>query len=284
MTVWQEKLLCVAFSLLIHAAFVTWLGHWVGEVRSKPVVIEVSLKDLPPIRLPDSDSGAVQAEAAGKPAAEPAPAPPEPRPEKPQAKPALPPRLLSANPQARRAARKKTAVAAPAPPVPSPDPPASDSPPDIRESEAQGTAGIAADVESSAGEATDAGSVAAGKESGGGSGDASTAGNKGGGSVAGGAGGETAVSVSEAGYRRNPKPRYPRDSRRLREQGAVRLSVLVGSNGRAKEVRVVKGSGYPRLDNAAVTAVRQWEFVPAARGGVPMDAWYELTMQFRLNG
>jgi TonB family protein len=53
------------------------------------------------------------------------------------------------------------------------------------------------------------------------------------------------------------KPEYPRRSRELGEAGAVVLQVEMSSGG-GREIKVIKSSGYPRLDKAAVTALERW--------------------------
>ncbi|SMF51340.1 energy transducer TonB [Pseudogulbenkiania subflava] len=68
------------------------------------------------------------------------------------------------------------------------------------------------------------------------------------------------------GYLDNPKPRYPALSLELNETGTVRVRVQVSAEGRALDVSLAQSSGYPRLDRAALEAVRQWRFVPARRG------------------
>lgn len=62
-------------------------------------------------------------------------------------------------------------------------------------------------------------------------------------------------------------PRYPRESRRKREQGTVELLVIVGTDGRVETISVARSSGSPRLDDAALGAVRGWRWQPASRGG-----------------
>lgn len=68
------------------------------------------------------------------------------------------------------------------------------------------------------------------------------------------------------GYLDNPKPRYPALSLELNETGTVRVRVQVSAEGRPLDVSLAQSSGYPRLDRAALEAVRQWRFVPARRG------------------
>jgi periplasmic protein TonB len=86
----------------------------------------------------------------------------------------------------------------------------------------------------------------------------------------------------EAGHLGNPKPSYPQISRRLGEQGQVLLEVLVLSDGTVGDLRVKTSSRHPRLDSAALDAVRHWRFQPARRGSTPIDYWYLLPIDFFL--
>lgn len=86
----------------------------------------------------------------------------------------------------------------------------------------------------------------------------------------------------DAAYLDNPKPPYPSVSRRLGEEGEVRLRVRVDPAGLAQRVEIQQGSGYPRLDQAALETVRQWRFVPARQGDQPVAAWVIVPIQFTL--
>ncbi|NTV12090.1 MAG: energy transducer TonB [Zoogloea sp.] len=85
-----------------------------------------------------------------------------------------------------------------------------------------------------------------------------------------------------ADYLANPVPDYPPASRRLGEQGRVLLRVHVGTDGRAEEIHVHQGSGYPRLDQAAAEAVRRWRFLPARLGSEAVAAWVIVPINFTL--
>ena len=87
---------------------------------------------------------------------------------------------------------------------------------------------------------------------------------------------------TDADYLHNPKPKYPGLSISRNEQGTVRLSVLVGADGRPKDVKIKTSSGFERLDRAAREAVLGWTFVPGKRAGVPEEMWYDLPMPFKL--
>lgn len=71
----------------------------------------------------------------------------------------------------------------------------------------------------------------------------------------------------DADYLHNPAPAYPAAARRAGEQGRVLLSVRVNARGEADSVQLRSSSGFSRLDEAAMSVVRQWRFVPATRGG-----------------
>jgi protein TonB len=79
-------------------------------------------------------------------------------------------------------------------------------------------------------------------------------------------------------------PEYPILSRRLGEQGSVHLSLTVGADGMVAEAKVLRSSGFPRLDAAAIDWVlRYWRYQPAMRGAMPVASMAEAIMQFRLD-
>jgi protein TonB len=86
-----------------------------------------------------------------------------------------------------------------------------------------------------------------------------------------------------ADYLANPKPPYPHLSRRLGEEGTVRLNILVNPDGSVAQLEVAKSSGYPRLDRSAIETVQSsWKFEPARQGGMPVAAWVIVPIQFTL--
>lgn len=88
----------------------------------------------------------------------------------------------------------------------------------------------------------------------------------------------------DADYLQNPAPAYPVLARRQGEQGRVLLLVRVSAAGGADEVQIKQTSGHPRLDEAALAAVRQWRFVPARQGSEAVAANVVVPITFRLNG
>ncbi len=87
-----------------------------------------------------------------------------------------------------------------------------------------------------------------------------------------------------AAYLNNPAPNYPSISRRLGEQGLVLLRVQVTQDGKAGSVEVQTGSGSSRLDEAALEAVKKWQFVPAKRGEQSVSASVVVPVRFSIEG
>lgn len=87
-----------------------------------------------------------------------------------------------------------------------------------------------------------------------------------------------------AAYLDNPAPNYPSVSRRLGEQGKVLLHVQVTADGIAASVTLQNSSGYARLDQAALAAVKKWRFVPAKRGGQAVSASVVVPVSFSIEG
>lgn len=78
------------------------------------------------------------------------------------------------------------------------------------------------------------------------------------------------------------EPTYPSASRRAGEEGTVRLKVLVDEKGRPRDVTIANSSGFARLDQAALEAVRKWRFIAATDGTNPITAWTQVAITFRL--
>ena len=86
----------------------------------------------------------------------------------------------------------------------------------------------------------------------------------------------------DAAYLDNPPPMYPSGAKRAGEEGRVLLRVLVSADGRAQTVEIAKSSGFDRLDDAAIDAVRRWRFVPARRGDANVAAHVNVPVAFAL--
>lgn len=61
------------------------------------------------------------------------------------------------------------------------------------------------------------------------------------------------------------------------------LDVYILPNGSVGEIKLNRTSGFPRLDNAALQAVKSWKYVPAKRGDKAIPYWYVQPVSFVLN-
>lgn len=86
-----------------------------------------------------------------------------------------------------------------------------------------------------------------------------------------------------ASYLNNPPPRYPEKARLRRQQGTVLLDVCVKIDGKPRDVRIIKSSGYDLLDKTALQTVELWQFLPARRGNKHVEAHVEVPIIFQIN-
>lgn len=89
-------------------------------------------------------------------------------------------------------------------------------------------------------------------------------------------------AVYRAAYLNNPEPAYPPMSRRAGETGRVMLEVAISAEGRAQSVKLHTSSAYPRLDMAAIEAVRNWRFEPAREGERAVASLVQIPVDFTL--
>jgi protein TonB len=75
-------------------------------------------------------------------------------------------------------------------------------------------------------------------------------------------------------------PVYPPIAQSARVQGVVILETLIGADGRVEDARVLRS--IPLLDQAALDAVKQWEFTPTLLNGTPVPVIMTMTVQFSL--
>lgn len=87
----------------------------------------------------------------------------------------------------------------------------------------------------------------------------------------------------DASHLNNPKPPYPRASRLMGEEGEVLLSVYILTNGKVGKIKLKKSSGYERLDEIALSTVRNWHYIPAHQDGKAIPYWYTQAVIFSLN-
>ena len=80
------------------------------------------------------------------------------------------------------------------------------------------------------------------------------------------------------------EPNYPPASRRVGEQGSVKLRLELDETGHITSAKVIESSGHTRLDNAGLATVKNWRCQAATRDGQPVRAVALQTFDFILEG
>lgn len=80
----------------------------------------------------------------------------------------------------------------------------------------------------------------------------------------------------------NEHPPYPKDARRLGQEGEIQLRLRVSATGEVDHVEVAQPCRWPILNRAALNAARKWRFQPAHRGDQAMDDVILQTVRFQL--
>jgi protein TonB len=78
----------------------------------------------------------------------------------------------------------------------------------------------------------------------------------------------------------NVNPVYPADAKDAKVQGVVIMDVMIGPDGKVEQTKVLRS--IPMLDQAAIDAVRQWEFTPTLLNGEPKKVIMTVTVNFTL--
>ena len=74
-------------------------------------------------------------------------------------------------------------------------------------------------------------------------------------------------------------PVYPAIARSARVAGVVTIEATIGPDGKVEDAKVVQS--VPMLDQAALDAVRQWEYMPTLLNGVPVPIVVTVTINFK---
>ena len=80
---------------------------------------------------------------------------------------------------------------------------------------------------------------------------------------------------------RNVDPVYPGIAQAARVQGTVIIEAMLSPDGRMMNARVLRS--VPLLDQAALDAVRQWEYTPTLLNGVAVPVIMTITVTFTLS-
>lgn len=79
----------------------------------------------------------------------------------------------------------------------------------------------------------------------------------------------------------DPDPEYSEEARKAKFQGTVMLSVIIGPDGRPRDLRVLRSVGMG-LDQKALDAVAKWRFAPGTKDNHPVSVLVSIEVAFRL--
>jgi TonB family protein len=78
-----------------------------------------------------------------------------------------------------------------------------------------------------------------------------------------------------------PDPEYSEEARKAKFQGTCVLWLVVGADGKPRDIRVARTLGLG-LDEKALDAVKNWRFEPALKDGKPVAVQINVEVSFRL--
>ena len=87
--------------------------------------------------------------------------------------------------------------------------------------------------------------------------------------------------IKEPKKLKNVPPIYPIEAQAAKIQGIVIIEAIIAKDGTVRDARILRS--IPVLDEAAITAVRQWEFTPTFLNGVPVEVVMTVTVNFTLS-
>lgn len=79
------------------------------------------------------------------------------------------------------------------------------------------------------------------------------------------------------------QPPYPASEVRAGREGRVVVRVLIGADGRVKQVERVSAASDAFFAAVERQALTRWRFRPATRDGVPIEQWKQMSLRFELS-
>lgn len=90
----------------------------------------------------------------------------------------------------------------------------------------------------------------------------------------------SSAPLAEVAALHTPSPEYPAGVAKQGISGEVWLKVLVGIDGKPREVQVEKAEPAGVFEEASVQAAKQWTFVPQRQAGKPTEGWIRVPIYF----
>jgi len=86
-----------------------------------------------------------------------------------------------------------------------------------------------------------------------------------------------------ARYAEQFQPAYPPGQLRLEQEGEVGVRVLVGTDGRVKQIELIDSPHQDFWNATRKQALKSWRFTPATKDGKPFESWMTLKVRFEIN-
>ena len=84
-------------------------------------------------------------------------------------------------------------------------------------------------------------------------------------------------------YRDYFQPAYPSDMRLGEREGRVVVRVLIGTDGRVKDVQQISAASPSFFEATRKQALAKWRFKPGTKDGVAIEAWHTMAVRFVLD-
>jgi protein TonB len=81
---------------------------------------------------------------------------------------------------------------------------------------------------------------------------------------------------------RDFQPPYPSQLLRMGVEGKAVVRVLIGTDGRVKQVAVISADDPLFAEATERQALKKWRFKPGTRDGVPVETWKQMTVRFEI--
>ncbi len=78
------------------------------------------------------------------------------------------------------------------------------------------------------------------------------------------------------------QPEYPPSELRAGTEGSVAIRVLVGIDGRVKDVQILSAASDGLAEATKKQALKKWRFIAATSDGDPIESWREMTVRFEI--
>ncbi len=85
-------------------------------------------------------------------------------------------------------------------------------------------------------------------------------------------------------FARDFQPAYPVGQLRREIEGTVSVRVLVGTDGRVKDIQLIESPHEDFWTATRKQALGKWRFTAATKDGRPVESWMTLKVRFEING